>query len=172
MNPIEAILISKYNIHFQDEIRHLSQYITICSYGQKFLGTQEQVWNSCGKWAIGVQATEVVLYNFFSFAEYTKHWQMGHCLLLNSCFVQKHKCKFTCKTVFFCFIQVNQSKGLDDCDFELLPELHLEEGHVNPVFKAESPVLPKSTPAYKTTPGYDKELQRVCKWLFILQTSS
>ena len=58
-------------------------------------------------------------------------------------------------------LQVNQGKGLEDCDFELLPELHLEEGHVNPVFKHESPVLPKASPTYKTTPGYDEELQRV-----------
>ena len=59
------------------------------------------------------------------------------------------------------FLQVNQSKGLEDCDFELLPELHIEEGHVNPIFKPESPILPKTSITYKTTPGYDEELQRV-----------
>ena len=32
---------------------------------------------------------------------------------------------------------------------------------MNPVFKPESPVLPKTSNTYKTTPGYDEELQRV-----------
>ena len=34
----------------------------ICSYGILFLGTQERVRNSCGKRAISVRATEVLLY--------------------------------------------------------------------------------------------------------------
>ena len=42
--------------------RNYSKYNNVCSYGTFLSGTQERVRNSCGKQAISVRATEVLLY--------------------------------------------------------------------------------------------------------------